>query len=150
MKIETLQNEMIKAMKDKKGNRKTVISDIVATAKNMAIEAGCKDNITEEIVDKAILKSKKMCQEQIDTCPAERADVLAVYKENMEIINEFAPVMMSEDEVRKAVYNIIATTDIQQTGKGAIMKAVMPKLKGKAEGKVINQIVDEICKKTGE
>jgi UDP-glucose 6-dehydrogenase len=60
------------------------------------------------------------------------------------------PKMMSEDEVRQAVYHIIASVDIFQTGKGAIMKAVMPRLKGKADGKLINKVVTEICEKTGE
>ena len=68
----------------------------------------------------------------------------------MKIIEEFVPKMMNEEETRQAVYNIIASVDIQQTGKGAIMKTVMPRLKGKADGKLISKVVDEICAKTGE
>ena len=62
----------------------------------------------------------------------------------MKIINEFATQMMSEEDVRKAVYDIIADLDMQNINKGVIMKTVMPKLKGKADGKVINKIVTEI------
>ena len=99
MTFKELQNEMTKAMKEKNRIRKKVIADMIACAKNMAIEQGCKDNITEEITVAAILKSKKICQEQIDTCPANRPDILEGYKVCMGYINELAPKMMSEQEI---------------------------------------------------
>lgn len=141
MKIEQLQSTLMQAMKEKNRVKKTVIADIVACAKNMAIEKGCKDNITEEIVDKAILKSKKICQEQIDTCPANRPDLLEGFQLCMTYIDELAPKMMSEDEARQAVQDILTGADI--ANKGAAMKLVMPALKGKADGKVINKVVSE-------
>lgn len=147
MTFEQLQKELINSMKSKNRVRKNVISDMMTCAKNMAIEKGCKDNITEDIVTAAILKSKKICQEQIDTCPASRPDILEGYQLCMTYIDELAPKMMSEDEVRSAVYHILATVDIQQDNKGAVMKAVMPRLKGKADGKVINKVVTEILNK---
>mgnify|MGYP003292360432 CR=1 FL=1 len=59
-------NESKKVAKVKVANyKKEVIADMVACAKNMAIAQGCKDEITEQIVMDAILKSKKICQEQI-------------------------------------------------------------------------------------
>ena len=61
MKIIELQDKLTQSMKEKNRVKKTVIADMVACAKNMAIEKGCKDNIPEEIVDAAILKSKKIC-----------------------------------------------------------------------------------------
>ena len=141
MKMEQLQSVLTQAMKEKNRVKKTVIADMVACAKNMAIEKGCKDNITEEIVDAAILKSKKICQEQIDTCPANRPDILEAYKVCMTYIDELAPKMMSEEEVRQAVKDILTGTDV--ANKGAAMKLVMPTLKGKADGKIINKIVSE-------
>lgn len=150
MKLETLQNEMIAAMKAKDKSRKETISSLIGNIKTAAIDKNCRNNITEELVNQIILKEKKTVQEMIDTCPADRANTLNGYKQRMTIIDEFAPKMLTEDEVRKEVYHILATVDIQQTGKGAIMKVVMPKLKGKADGKVINKVVSEICEKTGE
>ena len=150
MKLETLQNEMIAAMKAKDKLRKESIASLIGNIKTAAIDKNCRNNIPEELVNQVILKEKKTVQEMIDTCPVDRADTLNEYKQRMAIIEEFAPKMMTEDEVRKAVYHIIATIDIQQTGKGSIMKVVMPKLKGKADGKLINQIVSEIVAKTGE
>ena len=150
MTLETLQKEMIAAMKNKDKIRKDTISSLIGAVKKTAIDEKCKDNIAEDLVNRVILKEKKTMQEMIDTCPADRTETLDEYNQKMKVINEFAPQMMSEDEVRKAVYHILATVDIQQTGKGAIMKAVMPRLKGKADGKIINKIVTEICNKSNE
>ena len=141
MKIIELQAKLVKAMKEQNRVKKTVIADMLTCAKNMAIEKGCKDNITEEITDAAILKSKKICQEQIDTCPANRPDLLEAYTVCMGYINELAPKMMSEDEVRAAVKDIIDKVEV--ANKGAAMKLIMPELKGKADGKVINKVVSE-------
>ena len=141
MTFKELQTKLTDAMKEKNRVKKTVIADMVACAKNMAIEAGCKDNIADEIVDKAILKSKKMCQEQIDTCPANRQDLLEGFKVCMGYIDELAPKMMSEEEVRKEIELILA--GINAPNKGAAMKCIMPVLKGKADGKIINKVVSE-------
>lgn len=145
MTLEKMQTELINAMKSKNKTHKAVVSDIISTAKNMAIEQKCKDNISEEIVDKAILKIKKVYQEQIDTCPAERTDLLVQYKERMEYIELYAPSMMSADDVEIAIRYLITSEDIPLI-KGALMKTAMAHLKGKAEGKVINQIVEKILK----
>lgn len=140
MTFKELQNYLVQAMKEKNRVKKTVIADMVACAKNMAIEQGCKDNITDEIVNAAILKSKKICQEQIDTCPANRPDILEGYNLCMTYINELAPKMMDAEEIKAVIIGFYK----EGMNKGALMKAVMPTLKGKAEGKLINQIVTEV------
>lgn len=145
MTFKELQAAMISAMKEKNRVKKEVIADMVACAKNMAIAQGCKDEITEQIVTDAILKSKKICQEQIDTCPANRPDVLEAYKTCMEYINELAPKMMDEKEIKEAVERIFATSSTP-LNKGTAMKLAMAELKGKADGKLINQIVSDILK----
>jgi uncharacterized protein YqeY len=145
MTFNQLQAAMMTAMKEKNRVKKNVIADMITCAKNMAIEQGCKDNITDEIVKAAILKSKKVCQEQIDTCPFNRPDILEGYKLCMTYINEFAPKMMSEEEIREAVERIFATSSTP-LNKGTAMKLVMAELKGKADGKLINQIVTDILK----
>ena len=148
MTFAELQAAMIFAMKERNRVKKEVIADMIAYAKNMAIEQGCKDNITDEIVAAAILKSKKMCQDQIDTCPVNRPDRLEAYNLCMTYINEFAPKMMSEEEICEFVKNEIVQFSINNRdnkfNKGAFMKIIMPKLKGKADGKLINKIVTDI------
>ena len=145
MTLEEMQSELIKAMKSKNKIHKAVVSDVISTAKNIAIEQKCKDNISEEIVDKAILKIKKIYQEQIDTCPAERTELLEQYKERMKYIELYAPHMMTAEEVETTIRHLITCEDVPLT-KGGLMKAAMAQLKGKAEGKTINQVVEKILK----
>ena len=139
MTLEQLQSAMTQTMKEKNRVKKEVIADMITCAKNMAIEKLCKDNITEDIVDAAILKSKKICQEQIDTCPANRPDILEGYKVCMKYIEELSPKMMSKDEIHQVVKDILAENEF--SNKGAALKVIMPMLKGKADGKAINEIV---------
>ena len=99
----------------------------------------------------AILKAKKTCQEQIDTCPASREDKLNEYKTCMNYIDEFAPKMMSETEVRSFIENeLIELTsvniEISPKIKGMAMKNIMPKLKGKADGKLVNKVISKLLK----
>ena len=153
MAFAELQAAMVSAMKERNRVKKEVIADMITCAKNMAIEQGCKDNITDEIVAAAILKSKKMCQDQIDACPANRPDRLEAYNLCMSYINEFAPKMMSEEEICEFIKNEIVQFSINNRdnkfNKGAFMKIIMPKLKGKADGKLINKIVTDILSKQG-
>ena len=107
MTLEKMQFELIKAMRSKNKIHKAVVSDVISTAKNIAIEQKCKDNISEEIVDKAILKIKKIYQEQIDTCPAERTELLEQYKERMKYIELYAPHMMTAAEVEATIIYLI-------------------------------------------
>lgn len=149
MTFEQLQKELQQSIKSKNKIYKNVIADIITCAKNNAIAKGEKDNITEDIINAAILKSKKICQEQIDTCPDYRNDLMEKFTLSMLYINKLAPKMMDEEETRNAIYNIIATVDIQKNTKSALMKIIMPKLKGKADGKIINKIITEILEKEG-
>ena len=145
MELETLRSDMIAAMKAKDKPRKEAISSLVSAVKKAAIDAGCRDDIKEDMVDQVILKELKTVKEQIDTCPAEREDLKAEYQFRYDVISEYAPKQMSADEVKAYIQEKFA--DVLATkSKGAIMKAVMADMKGKADGKVINQTVAELCK----
>lgn len=145
MQFETLQKAMIAAMKAREKERKDSISVLVSAAKKLAIDEGCRDNIPEELVDRAILKEIKSVREQIDTCPADRTDLKEQYTAALAVMEEYAPKMLSEDEVRTIITEKFADV-VATKNKGQIMKAVMAELKGKADGKVINGIVSELCK----
>ena len=145
MKLKELQDAMIAAMKAKDKFRKDAIASLVSAVKKAGIDAGCRENIPDEMANQAILKEMKAVKEQIDTCPAERTELLEEYKKRYEIMNEFAPKLLSAEEVKDILttkfVDLIATKD-----KGQIMKAVMAELKGKADGKVISQTVAELLK----
>ena len=145
MELEQLRKDMVAAMKAKDKARKDSISSLVSAVKKAAIDEGCRDDIPAELVDRVILKELKSVKEQIDTCPDTRADLKAEYQARYDVISEYAPALMSEEQVRRYITEkfseIVATKN-----KGQIMKSVMAELKGKADGKVINQVVGELCK----
>ena len=144
MQMEQLQKDMIAAMKAKDKPRKEAISSLVSAVKKAAIDAGCRDDIKEDLVDQVILKELKTVKEQIDTCPAEREDLKAEYQFRYDVIQEYAPSLMSEEEIRNFIMEKFADI-VAQKNKGMIMKNVMPELKGKADGKLINQVVAKLC-----
>ncbi len=144
MQFEQLQKDMVAAMKARDKERKEAVSTLISAVKKVAIDEGCRDHIEEEMVNRVILKELKTAKEQLDSCPAERADLLAQYQVRYDVIREYAPAMMSAEEVRALLTEKFA--EVLATGnKGQIMKAVMPELKGKADGKVISQVVGELC-----
>lgn len=145
MQFSVLQKAMIDAMKAKDKERKESISVLVSAAKKLAIDAGCREDIPDEMVDQAIMKEIKSVKEQIDTCPADRVELKTSYENRLAVMSEFAPKMLSEDEIRAILQEKYADV-IATKNKGQIMKAVMGELKGKADGKVINQVVAELCK----
>ncbi|MFI3237754.1 MAG: GatB/YqeY domain-containing protein [Lachnospiraceae bacterium] len=143
MLLETLQKDMIAAMKAKDKVRKDAIATLVSAVKKVAIDEGCRDNVAEELVDRVILKEIKTVKEQIDTCPVGRVELLEEFKVRQDIMSEYAPVMLDEAEVLEILSTKFADV-IATKNKGMIMKAVMAELKGKADGKVINQAVAKL------
>ncbi|MBQ3181265.1 MAG: GatB/YqeY domain-containing protein [Clostridia bacterium] len=145
MTIEILRQDMVAAMKAKDKETKDAISSLIAAIKKVAIDEGVREDIPESLVDKVILKELKSIKEQIDTCPDERKELKEEYLKNYEIVEKYAPKILSEDEIKEIIKTKFA--DVLETkNKGMIMKAVMGELNGKADGKVINQVVAELCK----
>ena len=145
MTIEKMRSDMVAAMKAKDKIRKDAISALISAAKKVAIDEGCRDNIPEELVDRVILKEIKSVKEQIDTCPDSRAELKAEYQARYDIMNEYAPKLLSADEIREILTTKYADV-VATKNRGQIMKNVMGELKVKADGKLINQIVGELCK----
>lgn len=145
MQLEALRKDMVAAMKAKDKERKEAISSLVSAVKKAAIDAGCRDDIPESMVDQVILKELKTVKEQLDTCPESREDLKAEYQARYDVIAKYAPKQMDAAEIKTYLEEKFA--DVLATkNKGQIMKAVMADLKGKADGKVINQVVAELCK----
>ena len=146
MRIREIMEMRISAMKTKDEIRKSVLTEIYGTAKNMAIAKKIRDEIPESIVDEAILKTVKMFQEQVDTCPAERADLMAEYTAKLAIAKEVAPKMLTYDEAVAEIRKILVEEVYPNINKGIAMKTVIPKMKGRADGKMIADIVDALMK----
>ncbi|MDD6156798.1 MAG: GatB/YqeY domain-containing protein [Lachnospiraceae bacterium] len=144
MQMEKLQQDMIAAMKAKDKVRKDAIATLVSAAKKAGIDAGCRENIPEEMVNQVIMKEIKTVKEQIDSCPDSRQDLKEEYQARYDIFQEYAPQMMSAEEVEKVILEKFGDV-VASKNKGMIMKNVMPELKGKADGKVINEVVAKLC-----
>lgn len=146
MKFEEIRQAMIAAMKSHDRPRKEALSSLIEAIKKVAIDEGHRDDITDEFADRVILKEIKSVQEQIDTCPESRQDLKEEYQLKHDVMTEFAPKQMSEDEIRQVLTERYA--DVIATGnKGMIMKTVMAEFKGKADGKLVSQVVADLCDK---
>ena len=144
MTLETLQNEMIAAMKNGNKLRKSVLSGMVDTIKKASMTNKGRVEITEQLVDEVLLKYKKLVQEQIDTCPADRIETLNEYKAQMAVVAEFAPSLITdesqiEDIITMHVYS--ANIPLLKSNRGAIMKIIAPAMKGKADMSVVNKVL---------
>lgn len=144
MNFETLQKDMISAMKAKDKPRKEAISSLISAVKKVAIDEGTRDNIGDELVNRVILKELKTAAEQVDTCPDERTELKSEYQFRLNVIKEYAPKLLSPDEIKEILTTKFADI-IATKNKGEIMKNIMPELKGKADGKIITQIVTKLC-----
>ena len=145
MNLETLRKDMVAAMKAKDKTTKDAVSSLVSAVKKAAIDEGCRDDVPEELTDRVILKELKTVKEQLDTCPESREDLRAEYQARYDVIAKYAPQQMSEIEVRAYIQEKFADL-LAAKNKGPVMKAVMGDLKGKADGKLINQVVADLCK----
>lgn len=143
MTINQLQAEMIVSMKQGDRERKAVISDLIAQIKKAAIDKGCRDNITEEFVNAEILKAKKIFQEMVDTCPAHRTDLLEDYNHRLDIVKEYAPSLMDDEDT---ILYQVATYYEGPNAKKDLMKWFNTNYRGRMDMKVAAMVADKFVK----
>ena len=144
-KIDEIRAEMVKAMKNKDKDRKETLSMLLAALKNKAIDK--RADLTPEEEFEVIKKEIKQTKETMDLAPADRTDIIDQCKARLAVLSEFAPEEMSEDAIRAVIQEVLEGLGIEKpTGKdkGKIMKELMPKVKGKADGSLVNKIVGEM------
>lgn len=144
-KIDEIRAEMMKAMKNKEKDRKETLSMLLAALKNKAIDK--RADLTPEEEYEVIKKEMKQTKETIALAPADRTDIIEQCQARLAVLSEFAPEEMSEEAIRAVIKEVIEALGIAEpTGKdkGKIMKELMPKVKGKADGSLVNKLVGEI------
>jgi uncharacterized protein YqeY len=116
---------------------------VIASIKNKEIE---KKELNEEDVIEILMKEAKNRRDSIDEyLKAKRDDLANAEKEELMVIKRYLPEKMTDDELRKIVLETIEELQINSpSGLGLVMKTVMPKLKGRADGKTVNVIVREL------
>lgn len=140
-KIDEVRADMVKAMKAGERERKDTLSLLLSALKNKAIDK--REDLTPEEETQVILKEIKQVKETLDMTPADRKDIIKECTDRLNVLNDYAPKMMDEAEIRKVIKDVLAEAGIDAPtakDKGKIMKVLMPKVKGKADGRLVNEI----------
>lgn len=135
----TLRAALNTARKAKDKDRTLVLGTILANLKNREIELR-RSPTNDDVVD-VLRKGIKIRREAVEQyTKASRADLAQVESAQIRILEEFLPPAVDPEEIRAAVRSAIegGAKDI-----GKVMSQVLPKYKGRADGKLINQIVRE-------
>lgn len=146
-KIDDVRSAMVAAMKAGEKERKESLSLLLSALKNKAIDK--RADLTEEEENQVVLKEIKQTKETLELTPAERVDIIKECEDRLAVLREFAPQMMGEEEIREIVKKVLAELGLEAPTpkeRGLIMKSLMPKVKGKADGKLVAQIVGEFMK----
>ena len=146
-KIDEVRSAMQTAMKAKDKERKDALSMLLAALKNKAIDK--RSDLTEEEENEVVLKEIKQTKETLELTPADRTDIISECRFRIRVLEEFAPHMMDEEEIRAVIQSVLEELSITEPtakDKGRIMKTLMPKVKGQADGKLVNQVLASILK----
>ena len=141
-KIDTVRAAMMQAMKDKDKARKDALSLLLSALKSKAIDK--RVDLTEEEENAVIFREIKQAQETVDTTPADRTEIIGEARLRMQVYSEFVPKLMDEGEIREVIAAVLAELEIAQPtakDKGRIMKTLMPRVKGKADGALVNKVL---------
>ena len=141
-KIEEVRKDMVAAMKAGEKERKATLSALLTALKNKAIDK--RADLTEEEEVQVILKEIKQTKETLDTTPADRTDIIEECTKRLSVLEEYAPKMMDSEEIKAVIQGVLSDLGIDAPtakDKGRIMKELMPKVKGKADGKLVSELV---------
>ena len=141
-KIDTVRAAMMQAMKDKNKERKDALSLLLAALKSKQIDK--RADLTEEEENAVIFREIKQAQETVDTTPADRTQIVEEAKLRIQVYSEFVPKLMDEEEIRKVITEVLAELQNEAPtakDKGRIMKTLMPRVKGKADGGLVNLVL---------
>ena len=139
---EKVRAEMVLALKENNKARKSALANLLNHL-TMA-EKEKRSELTSDEENTVVLKVAKQINETIESCPADRTDIRESAQFELNVVNEFAPKMMNEDEIELVINSVLAELGISTPtakDKGQIMKILMPKVKGKADGKLVNTLL---------
>ncbi len=145
---ERLQNDLKEAMRSRDAIRLRTVRSLRAAimTKEIDLRSGGKGEIPEEDAIAVIQKQAKQRRDSIEQYElAGRDDLKQIEVEELQIIKDYLPEQLSEDDVRNAVVAIVRETAADgMKDMGRVMGAAMQQLRGKADGKLVQQIVREI------
>lgn len=146
-KIDVVRAAMVQAMKSKDKDKKDALSMLLSALKNAEIDK--RSPLTEDEENAIVKKEIKQCQETYDSAPSDRTDIKDEAALRIAVYKEFAPEDMSVEQIKEVIQSVLEELGIEKptpADKGKIMKILMPKVKGKADGKVVNEVLAEMSK----
>ena len=144
----TILNQLLEdiktAMKAREADKLTTLRSLHAQVKDAGTNAGKEE--TDELVATVIAKAIKQRQDSIEQFQSGgREDLVEKEAAELAILKAYQPPQLSEAEIEELVKQAIADTNAaSKQDMGKVMGALMPKVKGKADGKVVNQIVQRL------
>lgn len=139
-KIDVVRAAMVEAMKAKDKPRKDALSMLLSALKNAQIDK--RADLTEDEENAIVKKEIRQTQETYDAAPADRTDIKEEAAARLAVYKEFAPEDLSVEQITQVIREVLAELGIEApkaSDKGKIMKVLMPRVKGKADGKLVNE-----------
>lgn len=146
-KIDEVRVAMVAAMKAKDKVRKDSLSMLLSALKNAEIDK--RSPLTEEEENAVVKKELRQSKETYDLAPEERQDIREEMAARIAVYKEFAPEDMSAEQIAQVIQEVLAELGIEKpvgADKGKIMKVLMPRVKGKADGKLVNETLAGMMK----
>lgn len=140
--VEEVRSQMMAAMKERDTKRKDVLSNLLAALKNGVIQK--RADLTPEEETAIVARELKQTKETLESAPADRQDIAEECRYKISVLAEFMPEQMDEEQIRSTIEAVLAKLGIEQPTakqKGMIMRELMPQVKGKADGKQVNEIL---------
>ena len=146
-KIDVVRAAMVEAMKAKDKVRKDSLSMLLSALKNAEIDK--RSPLTEEEENAVVKKELRQSKETYDLAPEDRQDIREEMAARIAVYKEFAPEDMSAEQIAQVIQEVLAELGIEKpvgADKGKIMKVLMPRVKGKADGKLVNETLAGMMK----
>ena len=144
-KIDEVRSAMVQAMKAGDKQTKETLSMLLAALKNKAIDK--RADLTEEEETQVVLKEIKQTKETLEMTPPDRTEIIEECNHRLAVLEQYAPQMMDEAQIQEVIDATLAELGIDAPtakDKGRIMKTLMPKVKGKADGKLVSDLVGKL------
>ena len=146
-KIDEVRAAMVAAMKAKDKVRKDSLSMLLSALKNAEIDK--RSPLTEEEENTVVKKELRQSKETYDLAPEDRQDIREEMAARIAVYKEFAPEDMSAEQIAQVIQEVLAELGIEKpvgADKGKIMTVLMPRVKGKADGKLVNETLAGMMK----
>ncbi|AEV20116.1 GatB/YqeY domain-containing protein [Geobacillus sp. G4] len=142
--LDRLNDDMKQAMKNKEKEKLSVLRMLKAALQNEAIKLG-KSPLSEDeelTVLSRELKQRKDSLQEFEN--AGRSDLVEKVKTEIEIVQSYMPTPLTEDELRELIEQTIKEVGASsKADMGKVMGAIMPKVKGRADGSLVNKLVQQ-------